>query len=117
MLATCLKVTDSLIPCKLLVSRKAGFVMMISDFNVKSSNWSINDTATPEKAQLDSITSLYGIKQLISELTHIFQHSSSCIEVIYINQPNIAMHSRVDSPLHCKCHQQIDIYSKTQFKS
>ena len=56
-----------------IYSRKADFVLMIGDFNAKSCNWSINDTTTPEGAQLDSITSLYGMKQLISEPTHILQ--------------------------------------------
>ena len=50
-----------------IYSRKADFVLMIGDFNAKSCNWSINDTTTPEGAQLDSIKSLYGMKQLISE--------------------------------------------------
>ena len=40
---------------------------MIGDFNAKSCNWSINNTTTPEGAHLGSITSLYGMKQLISE--------------------------------------------------
>ena len=46
---------------------------MIGDFNTKSCNWSINDTTTPKGAQLDSITALYGMKQLNSEPTHILQ--------------------------------------------
>ena len=54
-------------------SRKADFVLVIGDFNVKSCNWSIDDTTTPEGAQLNSITPLYGMKQLISEPTHILQ--------------------------------------------
>ena len=85
---------------------------MIGDFNAKICNWSINDTATPEGAQLDSITSLYRMKQLISESTHILQQSSSCIDLIFTNQPNIVS---VDSSLHPKCHHQI-IYSKLNLK-
>ena len=50
-----------------IYSRKADFVLMIGDFNAKSCNWSINNTTTPEGAHLGSITSLYGMKQLISE--------------------------------------------------
>ena len=88
---------------------------MIDYFNAKSCNWSINDTTTPEGAQLDSITSLYGMKQLISEPTHILQQSSSCIDLIFTNQPNIVMDSGVDSSLHPKCHHQI-IYSKLNLK-
>lgn len=58
---------------------------------------SANDTTTPEGAQLGSITSLYGTKQLISEPAHIFQQSSSCIYLIFTNQPDIVMNSGVDS--------------------
>ena len=68
-----------------IYSRKADFVMMIGDFNAKSYNWSINDTTTPEGSQLDSIASLYGMKELISEPTHISQQSSSCIDLIFTN--------------------------------
>ena len=68
-------------------SRKADFVLMIGDFNAQSCNWSINDTTTPEGVQLDSITFLYGMKQLISEPTHILQQSSSCIDLIFTNSP------------------------------
>ena len=98
-----------------ICSRKADFVLMIGDFNAKSSSWSTNNTTTPEGAQLDSITSLYGMKQLISEPTHILQQSSSCIDLIFTNQPNIVMDSGVDSSLHSKCHHQI-IYSKLNLK-
>ena len=45
-----------------IYSRKADFVLMIGDFNVKSTNWSTNDTTTPEGAQLDFIISSYGMK-------------------------------------------------------
>ena len=40
---------------------------MIGDFNAKSSNWSSNDTATAEGAQLDYLTALRGMKQVITE--------------------------------------------------
>ena len=55
-----------------IYSQKADFVLTTGDFNAKSCNWSINDTTTPEGAQL-AITSLYGMKQLISVPTHILQ--------------------------------------------
>ena len=98
-----------------IYSRKADFVLTIGDFNAKSCNWSINDTTTPEGVRLDSITSLYGMKQLISGPTHILQQSSSCINLIFTNQPNIAMDSGVDSSIRPKCHHQI-IYSKLNLK-
>ena len=98
-----------------IYSRKADFVLMIGDFHAKSYKWSINDTTTPEGDQLESITSLYRMKQIISEPSHTLQHSSSCIDLIFTNQPNIVMDSRVDSPLHSKCHHEI-IYSKLNLK-
>ena len=41
------------------------FLLLIGDFNAKSSNWSSNDATTAEGAQLDYFTSLYGMKQVI----------------------------------------------------
>ena len=99
-----------------IYSRKADFVLMIGDFNVKFCIWSINDTTTPEGTQIDAITSLYGMKQLISEPAHILQQYSSCIDLIFTNQSNIVMDSDVDSSLHSKCHHQI-IYSKLNLKT
>ena len=78
---------------------------MIGDLYAKSCNWSINDTKTTEGDQLDSITSLYYMKQLILEPNHILQRSPSCIDLIFNNQPNTAMNSGVDNLL------------KTQFKN
>ena len=69
---------------------------MIGDFNAKSCDWSINYTTTAQGAQLDSITSLYGIKQLTLKPTHMFQQSSSCIDLIFTNKPNITIDSGVD---------------------
>ena len=97
-----------------IYSQKADFVLMIDDFNAKSCNWSTNDTTTPEGA-LDSISSLYGMNQLIKEPTNILQQFSSCIDLIFTNQLNIVMDSGVNLSLHSKCHHQI-IYSRLNLK-
>ena len=73
---------------------------MIRDFNAKSSNLSSNDTTTAEGVQLDYLTSLYGMKQVITEPTHILENSSSCIDLIFSNQPNLIMDSAVHPTLH-----------------
>ena len=80
---------------------------MIGDFNTKLSNWSCNDTTTAEGAQLDYLTSLYGMKQVITEPTHILENSSSCIDLIFSNQPNLIMDSEVHPTLHSKSQHQI----------
>ena len=71
------------------------FLLSIGDFNAKSSNWSSNDTATAEGAQLDYFTSLYGMKQVLTKPKHILESSASCIDLIFTNHPNTVMDSGV----------------------
>ena len=91
------------------------FLFMIAGFNAKLSNWSSNDTATTKGGQLDYSTTLYGIKQVISEPTHILEKSSSCIDFILSNKSNLIIESGVHPTLHLKCPYQI-IYSKRNLK-
>ena len=51
---------------------------------------------------------------MISDPTHIMQHSSSCI-VNFVNQPNLVIDSGMDPSLHQNCHQQI-IFCKLNLK-
>ena len=88
---------------------------MIGNFNARSSNWSSNNKTTAEGAKLDYLTSLYGMKQVITEPKHILENSSSCIDLIFSNQPNVITDSGVHPTLHSKCHHQI-IYSKLNLK-
>ena len=62
------------------------FVMLLGEFNSKSKSWwSLNDKTTEEGTILENLTSLYGMKNLISAPTHILHYSSSCIELIFVN--------------------------------
>ena len=92
------------------------FLLIIVDFNAKSSNCSSNDGATSEGAQLDYFTSSYGMKQVINKPTHILESSASCRDLIFTNQPNIVMFAGVHLSLHEKCHHQI-IYLKLKLKN
>ena len=83
------------------------FILIIRDFNAKSSNWSSNDRTTAEGAQLDYLTSLYGMKQIITEPTHILENSSSSKDLIFSNQLGLITDSGVHPTLPSKCHQQI----------
>ena len=47
------------------------------------------------------------VKRLINEPTHIQTNSSSCIDLIFTNQPNLSVDSGVRSFLHPNCHHQI----------
>ena len=64
---------------------------------------------------LENLTCLYGVKQLISDPIHILQHSSSCIDLTFVNQPNLVVDSSIHSSLHLNCHHQI-IYCKLNLK-
>ena len=65
------------------MSQNPNFILVIGDFNVRSSSWSKNDLTTIEGNQVNSITSSYDLNQLICEPTHILPSSSSCIDQIF----------------------------------
>ena len=47
------------------------FVILLGNFNAKSKSWSVKDTTTEEGAILENLTSLCGIKQLVSARIHV----------------------------------------------
>ena len=81
--------------------------VVLGDFNAKSSNWCKADVTSLEGSKIDTITSSYGLNQLIQEPTHILNSSSSCIDLIFTSQPNLVMESGIHSSLHSNCHHQI----------
>ena len=76
-------------------------IVILGDFNAKSSNWYKHDKTTYEGAKIEAITSQFGLKQLIQQPTHIL---SSCIDLVFKFQPNLVMESRVHSSLHENYH-------------
>ena len=54
-----------------------------------------------------SLTSWNGFLQLINEPTHIQTSTSSCIDLIFTNHPNLSVNSGVHASLHPNCHHQI----------
>ena len=65
------------------MSQNPNFILVIGDFNVRSSSWWKNDLTTIEGNQVNSIISSYDLNQLICEPTHILPSSSSCIDQIF----------------------------------
>ena len=53
----------------------------------------------------------YILSQLTCEPTHIWPNSSSCIDLIFINQNDFIMDSGVHASLHPNCPHQI-VYAK-----
>ena len=91
------------------------FILVTGDYNVRSSSWWKNNLTTSEGNQVDAITSSYDLSQLICEPTHILTNSSSCIDLIFINQNNFSMNSGIHASLHPNCHHQI-VYAKSNLK-
>ena len=90
-------------------------MILLGDFNAKSKPWSVNDTTAEDSTILKTVTSLYEMKQLISAPTHILQHSSSCFDFVFVNQPNLVIDSGIHPSLHQNCHHQI-IFCKLNLK-
>ena len=81
--------------------------LILGNFNAKSSSWWKEDRTTTEGSQLEALTSLHNFHQLISEPTHILPNSNSCIDLIFTDQPNLAVNCGTHSSLNSKCHHQI----------
>ena len=98
------------------LAQKGSFLRTIfGDFNAKSCNWYNHDKTNFEGSTTVSITSQFGLHQLINEPTHLLQNSSSCIDLIFTSQPNIAVESGVHLSLRPNCHHQI-IFAKFNLK-
>ena len=90
-------------------------IVILGDFNAKSSNWYKHDKTIYEGFKIEAIASQFGLKQLIQEPTHILSNSSSCIDLVFTSQPNLVMESGVHSSLHENCHHQL-VYAKFNLK-
>ena len=87
-------------------------ISVLGDFNTKCNIWCNNDTTINEVSMTDTVTSNYGLRQLIQEPTHILNSSSSCVSLIFTYQPNFVMESEAHSSLHPNCHHQV-VFAKS----
>ena len=83
------------------------FRLILGDFNCRSSSWWDGNISTKEGIGLESVSSTHGLHQLIIDPTYFLPQSSSCIDLILIDQPNLVIDSDVRSSLHANCHHQI----------
>ena len=83
------------------------FRLILGDFKCRSNCWWEGDISTKEGIDLESVSSSHGLYQLITDPTDILPQSSSCIDLIFINQPNLVIDSDAHSSLHVNCHHQI----------
>ena len=86
---------------------KSQFTVVLGDFNARSPAWWSEDITTLHGTQIDSLTTTHGFKQIISDPTHILPQSSSCIDLIFTDQPNYVIDCGTHPSLHPNCHHQI----------
>ena len=70
-----------------------GDIIAEKSFVQIKTNWWKNDLSTSEDTQVDSLTTSYGLSQIISDPTHILPNSSSCFDLFFTNQPNLVTES------------------------
>ena len=70
--------------------------------------WWNQGGTNPEGKEIEELTSLLGLTQLISEHTNFEPNKNpSCIELIFTDQPNIVLNSGTKPSLDNYCHHQI----------
>ena len=87
------------------LAQKNPFLMvLLGDFNAKSSNWYNKCITSNEGRENEAVTSQNGLHQEINEPTHILKNSSLCIDLIFNSQPNLLIESGAHPSLHPNCH-------------
>ena len=82
--------------------RKSSLFVITCDFNARFFSWWPKDINTTEGLKSFSLTSSTGFPQLINEPTHMQTSSSSCIDLIFTDQPNLSVNSGVHALLNSK---------------
>ena len=77
----------------------------------RSKSWWPDDITSTEGSDIDSLTTMHGLHQPISDPTHLLSNLLSCIDLIFTDQPNLAVDCGVRSSLHLNCYHQ-NIYCK-----
>ena len=70
---------------------------------------------TTEATKIDSATTSYGFSQNISNPSNVFPDSYQCIDLIFINQPNLVIESGVHPSLHLNSRNQI-VFARRNLK-
>ena len=65
---------------------KAAFRLILGDFNCRPNSWWEDNISTKKGIDLKSDSSAHGRHQLMTDPRHILPQSSSCIDLIFIDQ-------------------------------
>ena len=86
-----------------IFNRNPYLTLLLSDYNARNTNWWHHDITTTKGIQLETTTTIYGLRQLVDESTHIRKNSSSGIDLIFANQPNVIVNRGTHPSLHKNC--------------
>ena len=91
------------------------FTMILGDFYPRSYSWWQEYILSGERKHIDSLTSIFGLHQVISEPTRTLFESSSCIDLNFADQPHLVTDCGLHASLHPNRHHQIT-YCKLNLK-
>ena len=89
---------------RIFSNRNPYLPLILVDYNARNTKWWHHDITTTEGIQFETI---YGLLQLKDEPTHIRKNSSSFIDLVFTNQPNLIVNRRTHPSLHENCQHQI----------
>ena len=93
------------------------YVMFFTgDFNGHSQLWWQGGDSTPEGNSIEDLTTMLGLTLLINEPTNFESNkNTSCIDLVFTEQPNLVLESGTCTSLDPYCHHQIT-YCRFNFK-
>ena len=86
---------------------RPSFIIILGDFNARFKSWWPDDVTSHEGTHVESLTTIHGLQKRISDPNHLLPNSSSCTDLMFTDQPNLAVDSGVHLSFHVKCHHQI----------
>ena len=88
------------------------FTMILGDFNTTSYSWWPKGILSVERNHIDFLASMFGLHQIMSGLTHILFQSSSCIDLIFTDQPHLVTNCGTHASLHPNCDHHVTYYKQ-----
>ena len=86
---------------------KSQFIVVLGCLNSRSPAWWSKDITSLDDTQTDSLTTVHGFKQIILDPTRILPRSSSCIDLVFTDQPNFVIDCGTHPSFHPNCYHQI----------
>ena len=88
-----------------MISQNPIFLLLNDGFNWRNSSLWKTDYLTRKSIKMETLLICsFGSNQLLNDLTHFIQKSSSCIDSVFQNQPNFVTDSGVHPFLHPSFH-------------